>query len=68
MPGVLRISGTKANTERTKLMNMITFVEAKHINKVLVTELSQLRHDTLQVLEVIEENPSGFYIDPTCTR
>jgi len=32
MPEVLRISGTKANTERTKLMNMITFVEAKHIN------------------------------------
>ena len=55
-----KISGAKANTERTvlmnmiKLMNMINFVEAKHINKVLVTELSRLGRDTLQVLEVIE--------------
>lgn len=32
--------------------------------KVLATELSQLRHDTLQVLEVIDENPSDFYVDP----
>lgn len=49
-----KISGAKANTERTVLMNMINFVEAKHINKVLVTELSRLGRDTLQVLEVIE--------------
>lgn len=49
-----KISGAKANTERTELMNMINFVEAKHINKVLVTELSRLGRDTLQVLEVIE--------------
>lgn len=49
-----KISGAKANTERTELMNMINFVEAKHINKVLVTELSRLGRDTLQVLEVIQ--------------
>lgn len=49
-----KISGAKANTERAELMNMINFVEAKHINKVLVTELSRLGRDTLQVLEVIQ--------------
>ncbi len=49
-----KISGAKANTERTELMNMISYVESKHISKVLVTELSRLGRDTLQVLEVIE--------------
>lgn len=49
-----KISGAKANTERTELLNMINFVESNHINKVLVTELSRLGRDTLQVLEVIE--------------
>lgn len=49
-----KISGAKVNTERAELMNMINFVEAKHINKVLVTELSRLGRDTLQVLEVIQ--------------
>jgi len=49
-----KISGAKANTERTELLNMINYVEANHIDKVLVTELSRLGRDTLQVLEVIE--------------
>lgn len=49
-----KISGAKANTERTELMNMISYVESNHISKVLVTELSRLGRDTLQVLEVIE--------------
>lgn len=49
-----KISGAKANTERTELLNMISYVEANHINKVLVTELSRLGRDTLQVLEVIQ--------------
>ena len=44
-----KISGAKANTERTELMNMISYVESNHIDKVLVTG-----RDTLQVLEVIE--------------
>ena len=33
---------------------MVEYVEANHIDKVLVTELSRLGRDTLQVLEVIE--------------
>lgn len=49
-----KISGAKANTERTELLNMISYVESSHINKVLVTELSRLGRDTLQVLEVIQ--------------
>lgn len=49
-----KISGAKANTGRTELLNMISYVESNHIDKVLVTELSRLGRDTLQVLEVIE--------------
>ena len=49
-----KISGAKKNTERTELRNMVAYAEAHHIDKVLVTELSRLGRDTLQVLEVIE--------------
>ena len=49
-----KVSGAKVNTERTELLNMINYVEVNHIDKVLVTELSRLGRDTLQVLEVIQ--------------
>lgn len=49
-----KVSGAKRNTERTELLRMVEYVEANHIDKVLVTELSRLGRDTLQVLEVIE--------------
>lgn len=49
-----KISGAKSNKERTELLNMVNYVENNHIDKVLVTELSRLSRDTLQVLEVIE--------------
>lgn len=49
-----KISGAKANAERSELLNMVAYVEANAIDKVLVTELSRLGRDTLQVLEVIE--------------
>ena len=49
-----KVSGAKKNIERTELLRMVEYVEANHINKVLVTELSRLGRDTLQVLEVIE--------------
>lgn len=49
-----KISGAKKNVERAELMKMVQFVEANQIDKVLVTELSRLGRDTLQVLEVIE--------------
>lgn len=49
-----KVSGAKKNNERTELKNMIEYDEAHEINKVVVTELSRLGRDTLQVLEVIE--------------
>ena len=49
-----KISGAKSNKERTELLNMVAYVENNAIDKVLVTELSRLGRDTLQVLEVIE--------------
>ena len=49
-----KVSGAKKNTERTELLRMVEYVEANHIDKVMVTELSRLGRDTLQVLEVIE--------------
>ena len=50
-----KISGAKKNTERMELTRMIDYVRANNINIVLVTELSRLGRDTLQVLEVIEQ-------------
>ena len=47
-------SGAKKNTERKELMKMVDYVKLHNINKVLVTELSRLGRDTLQVLQVIE--------------
>ena len=49
-----KISGAKKNAERKELSRMVEYVQAHHINKVAVTELSRLGRDTLQVLEVIE--------------
>ena len=49
-----KISGAKKNQERTELMKMVDYVKSHNINKVLVTELSRLGRDTLQVLQVIE--------------
>ena len=49
-----KISGAKKNLERKELMNMIEFVHTNNIDKVMVTELSRLGRDTLQVLQTIE--------------
>ncbi len=49
-----KISGAKKNTERKELVKMVEYVKAHHIDKVMVTELSRLGRDTLQVLQVIE--------------
>lgn len=48
-----KISGAKKNAERKELSKMIDYVNANHIDMVIVTELSRLGRDTLQVLEVI---------------
>lgn len=60
-----KVSGAKSNKERTELLNMVNYVENNRIDKVLVTELSRLGRDTLQVLEVIEmlnEKEISLYI------
>ena len=49
-----KISGAKKNTYRKELMKMVEYVKTHNISKVLVTELSRLGRDTLQVLQVIE--------------
>lgn len=49
-----KISGAKKNSERKELNNMVEYIKKNHIDKVLVTELSRLGRDTLQVLQVIE--------------
>ena len=60
-----KVSGAKKNTERKELTNMIEFVNTNRIDKVLVTELSRLGRDTLQVLQTIEilnQNKISLYI------
>jgi DNA invertase Pin-like site-specific DNA recombinase len=49
-----KVSGAKQNSERKELMNMIEFVNNNNIDKVMVTELSRLGRNTLQVLQTIE--------------
>ena len=44
-----KVSGAKKNIERIELMNMISYINSHNINKVLITELSRLGRDTLQV-------------------
>jgi Site-specific recombinases, DNA invertase Pin homologs len=48
-----KISGAKSNKERTELLRIVEFVEANNIDKVIVTELSYLGRDTLQVTELL---------------
>lgn len=60
-----QISGAKKNSERPALMELIDFVNANDIDKVLVTELSRLGRDTLQTLQTIEllnQNKISLYI------
>lgn len=49
-----KVSGAKKNSERKELLKMIDFVNSNQIDKILVTELSRLGRDTLQVLQTIE--------------
>ncbi len=49
-----KISGGKKNSERIELTNMIAYVNNHHIDKILVTELSRLGRNTLEVLKCLE--------------
>lgn len=60
-----KISGAKKNSERKELVNLIEYVNVNQIDKVLVTELSRLGRDTLQVLqtlEILNQNKISLYI------
>lgn len=49
-----KVSGAKKNHERPQLMKMVEFVNSNRIEKILVTELSRLGRDPLQILQTIE--------------
>lgn len=60
-----KISGAKKNQDRQELMKMIDYVNTNQIDKVLVTELSRLGRDTLQVLqsiEILNQNKISLFI------
>lgn len=49
-----KISGAKKNNERKELTFLLSYARVHYINRVLVTELSRLGRDTLQVLAAID--------------
>ena len=57
-----KVSGAKKNTERKELSRMVEYVQAHHINKVAVTELSRLGRDTLQVIEQFNKLGISLFI------
>ena len=60
-----KISGNKKNEERKALSAMIQFCLINNIDKVLVSELSRLGRNTLEVLKAVEllnENKISLYI------
>jgi DNA invertase Pin-like site-specific DNA recombinase len=60
-----KISGAKKNEDRPALSDMVKFIGANHVNKVLTWELSRIGRDTIQVLQTIQllnENKISLYI------
>lgn len=60
-----KVSGIKKNSDRRELQNMIKYVNENQVDKVLVTELSRLGRDPLQILQTIEtlnENRISLFI------
>ena len=49
-----KVSGAKTLEERTEIQDMITYVRAHDINKVVVLEISRLGRNTLEALKVIQ--------------
>jgi DNA invertase Pin-like site-specific DNA recombinase len=49
-----KISGATKNNDRPELMKLVEYVNNNRIDKVLVTELSRLGRDPLQILQSIE--------------
>ena len=60
-----KISGAKKNDERKELTAMINFCINNNIEKVLISELSRLGRNTLEVLksvELLNDNKISLYI------
>lgn len=60
-----KISGAKKNQERKELMSMVEYIKENRVDKVLVTELSRLGRDTLQILQtldILNEHKISLYI------
>lgn len=49
-----KVSGAKKNEERSEIQEMITYVRAHEIDKVVVLEISRLGRNTLEALKVIQ--------------
>ena len=60
-----KISGARKNQERKELMSMVEYIRENRVDKVLVTELSRLGRDTLQILQtldILNEHRISLYI------
>ena len=49
-----KVSGKKRNEDRPEIMEMLSYIEHHHIDKVCVLEISRLGRNTLEALKVIE--------------
>ena len=49
-----KVSGAKRNEDREEIMEMLEFVEANRVDKILCTEISRLGRSTLEALKIIE--------------
>ena len=60
-----KISGATKNQERPELMKMVEYVKLNNIDKILVTELSRLGRDLLQILQtlaILNEHKISLFI------
>ena len=60
-----KVSGSKKNQDRQELMKMVDFIKQHEIDKILVTELSRLGRDPLQILQtlaILNEHKISLYI------
>ena len=60
-----KVSGTKRMEERSEIMEMIAYVKANSISKVVCLEISRLGRNTLEALKVIQvlnENGVSLFV------
>ena len=57
-----KVSGVTKNHNRPELMKMVEYVNLHHIDKIMVTELSRLGRDPLQILQtILSRHRTGVY-------